>query len=168
MMKRNGFAHTVFLLSIGFLIITAIGLRKLHIQYPGAFYELSPTPTITTAILPIPTSINVQKITCISDADCTKLNYCTNREPTICYKYECKSGLCEISPVTNSPTPKPDKNITCPQGTVEVCEGGSCNCNKDFNSTEKKCTTSDDCSGLSCDDGYCVGLDYNMEQTTTP
>lgn len=32
-------------------------------------------------------------------------------------------------------------------------------------SVKKSCITADDCSGLPCRDGYCMSLDYNMEQT---
>jgi|SRR3989344_9229994 len=32
-------------------------------------------------------------------------------------------------------------------------------------SVNQTCTSSEDCSGLPCRDGYCVKLDYNQEQT---
>ncbi|OGK18870.1 hypothetical protein A3D80_00925 [Candidatus Roizmanbacteria bacterium RIFCSPHIGHO2_02_FULL_40_13b] len=65
---------------------------------------------------------------------------------------------------TSTPVPFPsvEPTIACADGWVRVCEGSLCQC---IGRTSRACTSNGDCSGRPCQNGYCVELDYNMEQT---
>lgn len=81
-------------------------------------------------------------------------------------KYSRNSEVVKITPTIMPTTPYPiptEFQEISPLPTKVIYER-----DRDSNTTNqgKKCTTTDDCSGLECQDGYCIGLDYNMEQTT--
>ena len=78
--------------------------------------------------------------------------------PTIVTQTQCQvDDDCGNSP---SCLPPPDECY------LYKCISGRCQLEKVGETQQgKKCATADDCSGLECRDGYCIGLDYNMEQT---
>lgn len=129
---RKGYAHTLLILAVITLIITAFGLAVFHTKNP----EFNPPPSPATTVSP-----TISDTECSSDSNCSYLNYCTNRVPAQCYTYVCINGSCQEgnrpTPTDSfqqmTPTPKITTSIekqplSCPEGMIRVCQAGECEC----------------------------------------